>query len=346
MMETLSEKMGLTPKSNTILDAYRGQTILLTGGRGYIGSALTQALSQISCKIILLDQSPEEVWRPTGQEAKVVLSQGDVSIKKSWVTALPGVDCVFHLAAREYHYRTEYDPALDLKFNALPSLHLLEVCRAYHYRPKIIFSSSANVLGTVASLPANEDTPDNALTLWATHKIMAERYFRLYSQNFGIPSITLRLANAYGPTARFGVMTRMVINKVIARALNGGGLTTYANQGCLRDFVFLEDVVQAFLLAGASDFSENSSMYLIGSGKGRTIKDVWHLIAQTIKVHTGQSIPVLHDDSVEIEPVEFRDFWADTTRFQNATGWIPKTELTQGIDMAVRALLTAPVRAR
>ena len=211
-----------------------------------------------------------------------------------------------------------------------------------NYRPKILFASSANVFGRTVSLPVNEDTPDNPLTLWATQKIAAERYFRLYAHAFRIPSVILRLANAYGPTARCAVMSRMVINKVIAKALDEGVLTTYANQGCIRDFVFLEDVVQAFLLAGVSCASDKSPMYVIGSEKGRTIEDVWHLIAQTVRAHTGKEVPIRYDESVEIEPVELRNFTADTTRFQNATGWTPKMELTQGIDMTVRALLSAP----
>jgi UDP-glucose 4-epimerase len=327
-----------TPK--TILDAYRGRTILVTGGRGFIGSALTQSLSDINCKLILLDESPAGVWRPTGQQAEVLIQQGDVAVRKTWEMVLSGVDTVFHLAAREYHYRTEYDPERDLTFNALPTLHLLEVCRSQQYRPQIVFASSANVFGVAASLPVNEDTHDDPLTMWAIHKLAAEQYFRLYAQQFGISTITLRLANAYGPTARRAVMTRMVINNMIAKALEGKALTTYVNRGCKRDFVFLEDVVQAFLLAGQHGGIATSPMYVIGGGEDKTIEEVWHLIAQTIGTHTGQDIPVGCDESVEIEPVEWRHFTADTARFRCDTGWEPKTTLTQGIDITVRTFLS------
>ena len=160
------------------------------------------------------------------------------------------MDYVFHLAAKEYFYRSEYDPEQDLQFNALPILRLLEVCRVQTYRPKIVFASSANLFGLVDTLPVNEDNRDNPLTMWAVHKLTAENYLRLYAQQFGIQSITLRLANVYGPTARWSVMDRVVINKVIAKALDGEALVTYANQSCVRDYVFLDDVVSAFMLAG------------------------------------------------------------------------------------------------
>ncbi|MDH3692409.1 MAG: GDP-mannose 4,6-dehydratase [Gammaproteobacteria bacterium] len=332
----------ITPASipKKVSDAYRGRTILITGGRGYIGSALAQSLFEIDCRLLLLDQSPVEVWRPEGQRAEVLLLNGDVSVRKSWDDALPGVDYVFHLAAKEYFYRSEYDPVKDLQFNALPILHLLEVCRMQDYRPKIVFASSANLFGLVDTLPVNEDNRDDPLTMWAVHKLAAENYFRIYARQFGIESTTLRLANVYGPTARRSIMTRVVINKMIAKALNGEALTSYANRNCIRDYVFLEDVVQAFLTAGSYCGSMKDLVYVIGSGESQSISQVWDLIAQSVGSHTGNNVSVRADESVTVEPLELRNFVADTKRFHNATGWKPRTKLTQGIDITVRAFLS------
>ena len=328
-----------------ILDAYRGRTILITGGRGYIGSALTQSLAEINCKLILFDQSTGDAWRPEGQRAEVVLLKGDVSTPQSWSDVLPGVDYVFHLAAKEYFYRSEYDPEQDLQFNALPILRLLEVCRLQSYRPKIVFASSANLFGLADTLPVNEDNRDNPLTMWAVHKLTAENYLRLYAQQFGLESITLRLANVYGPTARWSAMDRVVLNKVIAKALNGEALVTYANRSCVRDYVFLDDIVMAFMLAGICCGSTKNLVYVIGSGEGKSIADVWQLIADCVKSHIGQNVPIRSDDSVKIEPLELRNFVADTHRFHDATGWEPRTGLTQGIDRTVRAFLSKSGRS-
>jgi nucleoside-diphosphate-sugar epimerase len=325
---------------STILDAYHGRTILITGGRGYIGSALTQSLAEVNCKLILLDHSTGNTWRPEHQKAEVLILHGDVSVRKTWDAALQGVDYVFHLAAQEYFYRSGYDPEQDLQFNTLPILRLLEICRTQNYRPKIVFASSANLFGLVDTLPVNEDNRADPLTMWAIHKLTAEHYLKLYSQQFGIKSISLRLANVYGPTVRWSVMTRVVINKLIAKALEGEALITYANQGCVRDYVFLKDVVQAFLLAGTYCGSNKSPFYVIGSGEGETIADVWHLIADSIELHTGKNVPIRFDESVKIEPLELRSFVADTALFQSATGWKPQTGLTQGIDITVRAFLS------
>ena len=340
MTETDGPRAASAALLDSTLNAYHGRTILITGGRGYIGSALAQLLSEINCKLILLDQSPAEIWQPKGPRAEVVLLNSDVSAPQFWHDALPGVDYVFHLAAKEYFYRSEYNPEQDLQFNALPILRLLEGCRVQTYRPKIVFASSANLFGLVDILPVNEDHRDNPMTMWAVHKLAAEHYLRLYAEQFGLQSITLRLANVYGPTARWSAMDRVVINKVIAKALSGEALVTYVNRSCVRDYVFLDDVVSAMLRAGIRCGSTKRLGYVIGSGKGKSIADVWQMIADCVKSHIGKNVPIQSDESVKIEPLEMRHFVADTQRFQNATGWQARTGLMQGIDITVRAFLS------
>jgi len=344
-MDTSGDNMPPATISDKSLSAYHERTVLITGGRGYIGSALAQSLAGVNCKLILLDESPGRGWSPESRNALVSVLQGDVSLHETWEAVLPGVDYVFHLAAREYFYRSEYKPVQDLQFNALPILHLLEVCRTQNYRPKIVFASSANLFGLVDTLPVNEDNHDDPLTMWAVHKLAAEHYLRLYARQFGIKSITLRLANVYGPTVRWSVNDRVVINRVIVKALDGEALVTYANHSCVRDYVFVDDVVLAFMLAGASCGSTPSPIYVIGSGEGKSIADVWQLIAECVREHIGKSVPIRFDDSVKIEPLELRNFVADTTRFQQATGWRVLTGLAKGIDITVRAFLSKSGRS-
>jgi len=327
------------------MNVYQGRTILITGGRGYVGSALAQALAGVDCRLILLDQSPEEAWKPAAHTAEVLVLNGDVSLRGTWEKVLPGVDHVFHLAAKEYFYRSEYDPERDYQFNALPILRLLETCRTKNHRPRIVFASSANLYGLADKLPVNEDSRDSPLTMWAVHKLASEHYLRLYAEQFGIDSISLRLANVYGPTARWSTMERVVINKAISMALGGKSLMTYANQSCIRDYVFLDDVVSAFMAAGACCGSTRSPIYVIGSGEGKSIARVWKLIADRVSAHIGKVVSVGYDDSVKIEPLELRNFVADTGLFREATGWKPRMELAQGVDITMHAILSKTARS-
>jgi len=326
-----------------ILDVYRGRSILVTGGRGYIGSALTQALAHVDCKLLLVDQSPARTWSPEPKRAEVSLLSGDVSDIVTWERALPGVDYVFHLAAREDFYRAGYHPESDLRSNALSTLHLLEVCRTQGYKPRIVFASSANLYGLVDTLPVTEECRDNPLTVYAIHKLTAEHYLSLYRQNFGIDSTSLRLANVYGPSARRAVMNRVIINKVISQALSNNPLTNYANHTCIRDYVFLNDVIQAFLLAAPCCNTNERPAYVIGSGHGETFAGAWQLIADRVQACTGKNIPIQLNESINMEPLEFRNFVADTTLFQAATGLKPNTALAQGIDLTINAYISEPM---
>lgn len=321
-----------------IADMYLGKTILISGALGYIGSALTQSLADIDCKIILLDQLSDNHWMPPAGRAKISISHGDVSIRKTWESLLPGVDYLFHLAALEYN-RTEYDIMRDLQVNALSVMHFLELCREKNLRPKIIFSSSANLFGLVDTLPVNEKAQSNPISLWSAHKLMAENYLSVYAKKYGIKAVILRLTNVYGPTANPDTITHIIINSMIVKALRGEALTLYANQDCIRDYLFLEDAVRAFLFAGAENsLSSDGSFYLIGSGEGRTIADVWRLIADKAKTHTGKNISLELNNSIKLEPFDTRNFVADTTIFHQSTGWRPQVYIEKGIELTMEAL--------
>ncbi len=324
-----------------ISDGYRGKTILVTGGHGFIGSALAQSLSAVARKLILIHRSTANTWMPDSHRKEVVEVKGDITIPDTWDSVLRGVDCIFHLAGREYIRGPEFNPWLDLQSNALPVLHLLEACRDGGFRPIIVFASSANLFGMVESLPVNEDHRDDPLIPWAVHKLMAEHYFRSYAHQYGIRSVVLRLANVYGPTVRRSALKKVVVNSMIARALAGENLVLYANHNCVRDYVFLADVVHALLLAGLQTWREEraSKMFVIGSGEGKTIAETWQLIADKVGHFTNRKVEVNFDLSVNVGAFEMRNFIADSTRFQSVTGWMPRTVISQGIDLTIQSLV-------
>ncbi len=274
------------------------------------------------------------------------MQRGDVSLRETWERVLPEVDYVFHLAAREYFYRSDYDPERDYRCNSLPILRLLETCRTQSLRPRIVFASSANLYGLAGQLPVNEDTRDDPLTLWAIHKLTSERYLRLYSEQFGIDSISLRLANVYGPTARWSTMDRVVLNRVVSMALDGKPLVMYTNRDCIRDYVYLEDVISALLAAGGCCGSAPRPVYVIGSGEGQSIAHTWQMIADRVSAYSGKTVSVEHDNSVKIEPLERRNFVADTALFEDATGWQPGVTLARGIEATLRAMVSNAARKK
>lgn len=321
--------------------AYQGKKILISGGQGYLGSGLTQALCGLDCQVVVLNQSQDPQWMSQISRSNLSFVQADVSLSSTWETVLAEVDYIFYLASLECHGGPSYDMMRDLRVNALAVLHLIETCRERNLYPKIIFSSSANLFGHTDTLPLNENCRDDPSCLWSVHKQLAENYLRVYSQQYGIPSVILRLANVYGPTSRQEKMGQVVINKVISKALETYSLVTYANRSCIRDYIFLDDVLRAFLMAGASEaISCEGHFYVIGSGEAKKIKEVWQLIANKVEACTGQNVSIEFDETAKMDPLSMRNFVADTTLFCEATGWKPEIFLDRGVELTIEALIS------
>jgi nucleoside-diphosphate-sugar epimerase len=327
--------------ADKITDIYQGKTILITGACGFIGSSLTKSLLNVNCKLILLDNSKIYSWISGPKQAEITIIQADVSHRQTWESALSGIDYLFHLAALEYN-RANYNIMQDLQINAISVMHLLEVCRENHFKPHMVFTSSANLFGHVDSLPVNEKQQSHPMTPWAIHKLLAENYFKVYNIKYGINSTILRLTNVYGPTENRMSINNVIINNIISRALNGEPLRLYKNQYCIRDFIYLGDVVTALLYAGAKNsFLSDCNFFVIGSGEGNTFAEVWSLIARHVKNRIGKDIHVVHDNSIALEPFDMRNFIADTTLFSHVTGWQPSIFLEEGITLTINNLLSS-----
>lgn len=323
---------------------YKNKTILITGASGYIGSALSQFLSGIDCKLILLTGSSKSFCSLKKAKAKISLFQSDISKKKTWELILPGVDYLFHLAALEYD-RANYNLVRDWEVNALSVFYLLEVCHKNKLSCKIIFSNSANIFGLVDALPVSEKTNSNPGSLWSAHKFLAENYLSIYSQRYGIKTLSLRLSNVYGPSPNKKAIGNVVINKMIIKALKEEVLLLYDNKDCFRDYIFLEDVIRAFLYSGATEgLPFDGSFYIIASGERKSISDVWHLIADKVKDYTQKEVKIRIDKSVELELLDRRNFIADTRLFQKKTGWKPQVFISKGIDLTIAALVSKKER--
>jgi nucleoside-diphosphate-sugar epimerase len=309
--------------------------ILITGGAGYLASGLIAQLCKIDCHIIRVDL-PGALFPVVTGNALVNDIESDVTCREFWLSRLEGVDIVFHLAAYEHKHGSLLNPLLDFEVNSLSVLHMLEVCRLKNYSPRIVFASSSNIVGLPRKVPVNENFKDNPLTMYAIHKLTSEKYLHYYFCEFNTKSIVLRLSNIYGPTLNNCVNTRVVLNKVISNALKGEKLFLYRNRTCIRDFIWIDDVVAAFFAAARlGDEHANGKPYLIGNGYGCSMSEIWSMIAEKASRFTGNTITIEEDTNENLDVVEWRNFIADTSRFTEATGWIAHISLEQGIDLTI-----------
>lgn len=318
---------------------YAGKSVLISGAGGYIGSAIVAALSRAECRLVLFCRAHNELTLPERGSARLRVVEADLSHPEAWGDEPAKADVIFHLAALEHKHGSASEPLLDLAVNAGSVLSLLETCRRLGVAPGIILASSSNLVGVPEQLPVDERVPDNPLNLYAIHKLAAERYLDYYRRAFGIPSAALRLVNVYGPVPAPGVSERVVVNRIIRKALEGEALTLFKNHACTRDFLFVDDAVRAFLAAGARVGEDTERYYVIGTGEGVTIGEMVHRIALRASLRIGHDVPVLLDEEVRIEAVEWRNLVADSSRFRRATGWRPSVSLTEGVDRTIEEFL-------
>jgi UDP-glucose 4-epimerase len=236
--------------------------------------------------------------------------EGDVRDRSTVVCAFAGVEIIYHLAANAPIYRAHQAPAEDLAINALGTVNVLEVARSNSDIRIVVASVGAVYANQIDADETQSDWPD---TFYGTSKRVAKRYAWLYARHFGISCAVLRLARVYGPG-----MTRGIVYDVISARLEGHPIRLYAHLDSEFDLVYVDDMIDAFLRASATDWP--SSPLNIGSGQGVRVADV---VAQINRL-LGRSWPV-----EVIVPEQRRDVLCNERAL--SLGWRPRVSLQEGL---------------
>ena len=213
----------------SVAEFYSGATILVTGATGFIGSALVNSLVDVECKILLLVRPGRNVNQRENTTAEIRSISGDIQDLETWKKSLEGIDYVFHFSAQTSGYTANNDPLSDLRTNVVPVIQLLKACQEDGLQPKVLFAGTVTQSGLPSINPMNEDAQDFPLTIYDIHKLTGEKYFHFYANEVGIPSVTLRLPNVYGPGSGTAQVDRGVFNRMIRDGINNKPLTVYGD---------------------------------------------------------------------------------------------------------------------
>ena len=324
--------MPATYSSKLLAEAqrYTGQTVLVTGGTGYIGSALIGALAVHAARIVRISRTPQA---PLNGVIDVVANLNDPD-GWHWVNE---ADVLFHLAGKTSIAATAADPLGSFYSNVTPVIHAIEATLKSPRRPALVIAGTVTQVGMVEELPVKTDASDNPVTVYDLHKLMAEKHLNLAVSEHGIRGCCLRLANVYGPSkASTSKASRGTINKLVGMALEGQPLTIYGHGNYLRDYIYIDDVVSAFLSAGATKTAQNGNGWIISTGIGTTIHDAFGLIAERATAATGTTVPIKHAQWPEgTSKIDLRNFIGDSSTFSEATGWSAQVSLEEGIDRTI-----------
>jgi UDP-glucose 4-epimerase len=323
---------------------------LVTGAAGFIGSTLVDRLLEEGHQVTGIDNlsaAPPvanlmSAHRHKGRGLFNLVAVDVRHPELSDVIAGSNPDVVFHLAAQVDVCRSVHDPQFDARNNVLGTINLLEACRRGGV-PRIVYAASGGSrYGAPAALPATEDTAIDPLSPDAAAKVAGELYVRAYAGMYGLASICLALSNVYGPRqdpyGKPGVVT------LFGSAMIAGSPTTiYGDGSATRDYVYVDDVVTAFLCAADAPVT-TTGVFNVGTGVQTTVTELHQLVAEAV----GVSRP---PDYAAARTGELRASALDPTRAGRVLGWKPDTDLTEGIKGTVdwlRALLdpSPPALAR
>lgn len=312
-----------------------GKTIAVTGAAGFIGSRVVDRAAAGAGRVIRVARA---ALPRIERLARVIDVIGDVTDRAIW-DQVADADIVLHLAARTGESRATGDTDVDFHANVTPVRHLLAACGQRRRRPVVVFAGTVTEAGIASRLPVNEDEPDNPITAYDRHKLMAENDLKAAAAQGAVSAATLRLSNVYGPGATGRARDRDVLNGMIRAALRGEPLTVYGTGEYVRDYVFVDDVADAFLTAAINAEQINGRHFIVGSGRGVTIRGAFELIAGRVETLTGRRVPVVTvDPPSPLSDIQRRHFVADPSRFSAATGWRPSWSLSDGIDRTIEAL--------
>jgi len=312
--------------------------IVITGARGYIGSALTKRIAGAGQPLRLVSRAVDQL-HTEADSSKIDHVSADLSQDAAWFDLIAGVGAIVHLSSRTDLRAAEADPAGDDFINIEPVRALIRAARSSGTRPRVVFASTVTIVGIQHDNPVDEKTPDYPCSVYDQHKLACESLLRAATVEGVVRACSLRLSNVYGYGRTSSNANRGILNSMMRRAANGDELTIYGDGLYERDFTHLEDVVDAFCSATTSDRICDGSHYVIATGQGHTLLEAFDMVAQQAFSQTGRRIGIRHVlEPMDLQPIERRNFIGNSSLFQKLTGWRAKFDLKAGIrDYLARA---------
>ena len=315
--------------------------IVITGARGYIGRALAQSLASRAYTLRLVSRAATTSFR--GQaDVTIEHMQADLCDEENWGALVKGADAVVHLSCRTDLRAAEANPADDRIINVEPVRALVCAAERCGTAVPVIFAGSTSIAGTAHSNPVNEQTPDRPCSAYDRHKLECEVILREATWRRVLRACSLRLATVYGYGDGIGSTNpnRGILNGMLHRAMNGQPLTLYGDGSPIRDFTHVNDVCNAFRLALAEQAVCDGGHYIIATGCGYTLAEVFRLVKKEARRMIGREVEIRQiAEPADRHPIERSSFVGDASTFRRLTGWRADIDLGSGIRDYLRRLV-------
>ncbi len=310
-------------------DFYRGRKVLVTGGLGFIGSNLCRTLADLGATALAVDSLLPDyggnLFNLSGYEEKVRINIADVR-GHGMEYLVKGQEVLFNLAGQVSHIDSMNDPFTDLEINCRSQLKVLEAVRKGNPELKIVYAGTRQVYGRPQRLPVDEGHLLHPADVNGINKISGEMYHLVYHSVYGIRASSLRLTNTYGPRQLIRHNRQGFIGWFVRKAALGEEIPVFGDGTQKRDFNHVDDVVDAFLRAGAMAASDGEVFNL---GDEQPIS-LLALVKLLLDVAGGGSFKLVPFPE-ERKRIDIGDFHADTRKVRSVLGWEPRVPLARGL---------------
>lgn len=312
------------------IESYKNKRVLITGGMGFIGSNLARRLVDLGARVTLVDSLIPtyggNLFNIADIKEQVDCNISDVRDPHAMAYLVKDQDFLFNLAGQTSHMDSMTDPQTDLDINAMAQLSILEACRKSNPEIKLIFASTRQLYGKPDYLPVDELHPIRPVDVNGINKLAGEWYHLLYNNVYGIRACALRLTNTYGPAMRVKDARQTFLGIWVKLLLEGKPIKVFGDGKQLRDFNYVDDCVDALLLAGASEIS-NGKVYNLGSKEVIDLKDLAEMM-----------VGLGYEGSYELvafpperKAIDIGDYYSDYSLISKELGWTPKVSLREGL---------------
>lgn len=313
------------------LQDYRGRSVLVTGGLGFIGSNLAHKLVDLGASVTLIDSLIPEYggnrFNVDGLEGSLRINISDIRDANALPRLVEGSHIIFNLAGQTSHLDSMTDPFTDLEINAKAQLSLLEACKKHNPEVKVVYASTRQIYGRPTLTPVDESHRIKPVDVNGINKTSGEFYHTLYSEIYGIPTTVLRLTNTYGPRMRVVDARQTFLGIWIRNILEGRPLQVFGNGDQRRDFSYVDDCVDAFLACGLHD-EANSEVFNVGGDGSISLLALAELLTDVSGCGEIQLVPFPADRKA----IDIGDYVANDSKLRHLLAWQPKVSLRDGLE--------------
>ena len=315
-------------------EEFRGQRVLITGGLGFIGSNLAARLVEAGAEVLLVDSMIPEyggnVANIAGIEDRVTVNIADVRDVHSLPYLVSDRAYIFSLAGQTSHLDSMADPYTDLEINCRAQLSLLEACRLANPDARVVFASTRQIYGRPEYLPVDERHPIHPVDVNGINKTAGEWYHLLYGEVYGLPVCVLRLTNTYGPRMRVKDARQTFLGYWLRQIVAGEEIAVFGDGLQKRDFNYVDDAVDAFLLA-ATRPEALGKVYNLGDSEVVSLLDLAQKLVDLNGSGSFRVVPFPEDRKA----IDIGDYYSDFGRIKGDLGWEPRVGLDEGLRRSI-----------